>query len=105
MKPWIQEHLKSYLNIVLKEKTGFVNGVVQVFECLFSFKPLVSHPFLSVETIQSYLYKRYATIRNYYMLWLKVEPEIYHRIDTADNKIIFNALISIEDLRKLIGYF
>jgi hypothetical protein len=74
IKPWIQEHLKSYLNIVLKEKTGFVNGVVQVFECLFSFKPLVSHPFLSVETIQSYLYKRYATIRNYYMLWLKVEP-------------------------------
>ena len=84
---------------------GFINCVVQVFECLFSFKPLVSHPFLNVVTIQNYLYTRYAAIRNYYMLWLKVEPEVYHCIDTADSHKIFNAFISITDLRKLIGYF
>ena len=83
---------------------GFVNSIVLVFECLFSFKPLVSHSLLNIETVQKYLNTRYATIRNYYMLWLKVELEVYHRIDTADSNKIFNAFISIIDLTRLIGY-
>ena len=83
---------------------GFVNSLVLAFECLFSFKPLVSHSFLNTETVQKYLNTRYDTIRNYYMLWLKVEPEVYHKIDTADSKNIFNAFISIPDLKKLISY-
>jgi hypothetical protein len=105
MKPWIQDQLESHLLIILKDKPGFVNAVLQVFECLFSFKPLVSHPFLSIETVNTYLNKRYVTIRNYYKLWLKVEPENYHVVDTTDSHKIFNAFISLEDLRKLIGYF
>ena len=105
MKPWIQDQLESYLLIILKDKPGFVNGVLQVLECLFSFKPLVSHPFLSIETVNTYLNKRYVTIRNYYKLWLKVEPENYHVVDTTDSHKIFNAFISLEDLKKLIGYF
>ena len=105
MKPWIQDQLESYLLIILKDKPGFLNSVLQVFECLFSFKPLVSHPFLSIETVNTYLNKRYVTIRNYYKLWLKVEPENYHVVDTTDSHKIFNAFISLEDLKKLIGYF
>jgi hypothetical protein len=55
--------------------------------------------------VNTYLNKRYVTIRNYYKLWLKVEPENYHVVDTTDSHKIFNAFISLEDLRKLIGYF
>lgn len=104
MRPWIQGGLERYLKIILKDKSGFISGVLQVFECLFSFKPLISHPFLDVVTIQGYLYKRYATIRNYYMLWLKVEQKQYVIIDNLDNHKVDNAFLSILDLRKIINY-
>jgi len=55
--------------------------------------------------VNDYLAKRQAAIKNYYKLWLKVEPENYHVVDTTDSHKIFNAFISLEDLRKLIGYF
>ena len=72
VRPWLLEGLSEHIEMQNNSKE-FADAVVLVFECLFNFCELKSHPFLNVEQVERFLRSKSHTVKIYYLAFLQVE--------------------------------